>query len=153
MLAPESIGYHQKRGTVLVNLRLGIVGFRDETTYKMRTTMKMSENQISYQRKDDYYLLFDQYINELITPEVFQSKLLKMEKQDGNRAKIILTDFQQLETFLVELLAIEFSFLLGKVSDLAIVAREFGPKNGISNEHFRESIEKIYSEMADFFDK
>lgn len=46
MLAPGSIGYHQKRGTVLVNLRLGIVGFRDETTYEMRTTMKMSENQI-----------------------------------------------------------------------------------------------------------
>lgn len=76
-----------------------------------------------------------------------------MEKQDANEARIILSDFQQLETFLVELLAIEFSFLLEKVYDVSMLAQEFGPEEGISDEDFYQSVKKIYLEMTDFFDK
>ena len=48
-------------------------------------------NQISYERKKEYYSLISQYIENLITTPMFQSEFLKMEKDDAKAAKMITT--------------------------------------------------------------
>jgi hypothetical protein len=72
-----------------------------------------------------------------------------MEKEDAKAAKIITNDFKQLATFSVDLKAVEFSSLIGEISDVSMVAREFGPEEGISNQKFRKSIEKTFLQMQD----
>jgi hypothetical protein len=109
------------------------------------------ENQISYERKEEYYSLISQYIEKVVTPPVFQSKFLKMEKEDAKAAKMITNDFKQLAIFSVDLKAVEFSSLIGEISDVSMVAREFGPEEGISDQKFRKSIEKTFLQMQEFF--
>lgn len=108
-------------------------------------------NQISYERKEEYYSLISQYIEKVVTPPIFQSEFSKMEKEDAKAAKIITNDFKQLAIFSVDLKAVGFSSLIGEISDVSMVAREFGPEEGISNQKFRKSIEKTFLQMQEFF--
>lgn len=39
------------------------------------------EQQITYNRKNDYFLLINKYLNQLITPSEFQIEFLEMEKK------------------------------------------------------------------------
>ena len=111
------------------------------------------ENQISYERKEEYYSLISQYIEKVVTPPVFQSEFLEMEKEDAKAAKMITNDFKQLAIFSVDLKAVEFSSLIGEIYDVSMVAREFGPEEGISDQKFRKSIEKTFLQMQDFFEE
>ena len=111
------------------------------------------ENQISYERKEDYYSLISQYIEKVVTPPIFQLEFLKMEKEDAKAAKMITNDFKQLASFSVDLKAVEFSSLIGEISDVSMVAYEFGPEEGISDQKFRKSIEKTFLQMQEFFEK
>ena len=109
------------------------------------------ENQIYYERKEDYYSLISQYIEKVVTPPIFQSEFLKMEKEDAKTAKMITNDFKQLVSFSVDLKAVEFSSLIGEISNISMVACEFSPEEGISDQKFRKSIEKTFLQMQEFF--
>jgi hypothetical protein len=85
------------------------------------------ENQISYERKEEYYSLISQYIEKVVTYPIFQSEFLEMEKEDGKAAKMISNDFKQLAIFSVDLKAMEFSSLMNEIPDVSMVAKEFGP--------------------------
>jgi hypothetical protein len=98
--------------------------------------------QISYERKEKYYSLISEYIEKVVTPERFQSEPLKMGKEDSQAAGMIINDFKQLAIFSVDLKAVEFSSLIGEMSEVSMIAREFGPEEGISDQKFRKSIEK-----------
>ncbi len=111
------------------------------------------EDQISYERKEEYYSLISQYIERIVTPQIFQWEFLKMEKEDAKVAKMITNDFKQLAIFSVDLKAVEFSSLIGEISDVSMVAREFSPEEGISDQKFRKSIEKTFLQMQKFFEE
>ena len=106
------------------------------------------ENSISYQNKEKYYSLISQYLDNLIPPHLFQWEFVKLEQKDAKAAKILLNDRKESQTLSIELIAIKFGSLVGKISELSDIANEFGPEEGISNENFRKSIKKIYSEMV-----
>ena len=76
-----------------------------------------------------------------------------MEKEDGKAAKIITNDFKQLARFSVDLKAVEFSSLINEISEVCMVAREFGPKEGISDQNFRKSIEKTFLQIQNFLNE
>jgi len=57
------------------------------------------EREITYSRKNNYFLLINNYLKQLITPSEFRIEILKMEKQDGTKAKKIFQDSQQLSLF------------------------------------------------------
>lgn len=63
---------------------------------KYQTSVKQ---QIMYNRKNDYFLLINKYLNQLITPYEFQSKFLEMENENSMQAEKILQNFQQLSSF------------------------------------------------------
>ena len=108
------------------------------------------KDQISYERNQDYYSLISQYIDKVVTAPIFQSEFLKMEKEDAKAAKIITDDFKQLARFSVDLKAVEFSSLIEEISDVSMVAYEFGPEEGISDQGFRKSIEKTFLQIQNF---
>lgn len=60
------------------------------------------ERQITYSRKNNYFLLINNYLKQLITPSEFQTEILKMEKQDGTKAEKTLQNSQQLSLFSFE---------------------------------------------------
>jgi len=110
------------------------------------------EQQITYNRKNDYFLLINKYLNQLITPSEFRIEFLKMEKQDGTKAKKILQDFQQLSFFsLVENLE-EFSNLMGQISDLCLEVRELGYGEGLSKDEFHHSVNNLYLQLKKSFE-
>jgi hypothetical protein len=111
------------------------------------------ESQISYERKEEYYSLISQYIEKVVTSPTFQSEFLKMEKEDGKVAKMITNDFKQLAIFPVDLKAMGFSSLMGEIFDVSMVAKEFGPEEGISDQKFRKSIEKTFLQIQKFFEE
>jgi hypothetical protein len=104
-------------------------------------------NWVSYQEKEKYYLLISQYLDGLIPTHVFQWKFLELERNDGKSGKILLNDIKESESFAIDLIAIKFGSLLSQIYDLSATAWEFGPVDGISDEKFLESIQKIYSKM------
>jgi hypothetical protein len=111
------------------------------------------EAQISYERKREYYSLISEYIEKVVTPQRFQWEVLKMEKEDAKAAKMITNDLKQLAIFSVDLKAVEFSSLIGEISDVSMVAQEFGPEKGISDQKFRKSIEKTFLQIQEFFEE
>jgi hypothetical protein len=111
------------------------------------------KNQISYERKKNYYSLISQYIEKIVTPPIFQSEFLKMEKKDAKTAKMITNNFKQLAIFSVDLKAVKFSSLIVEISDVFRLAWKFGPEKGISDQKFRKSIEKIFLQMQEFFEE
>ncbi len=111
------------------------------------------KDQISYERNQDYYSLISQYIDKVVTAPIFQSEFLKMEKEDAKAAKIITDDFKQLARFSVDLKAVEFSSLIEDISEVSMVACEFGPEEGISDQKFRKSIEKIFLQIQNFLNE
>jgi hypothetical protein len=78
------------------------------------------KNQISYERREEYYSLISQYMEKVVTLPVFESEFLEMEKEDGKAAERITNDFKQLAIFSVDLKAVKFSFLTGRISDVCI---------------------------------
>ena len=109
------------------------------------------EQQITY-RKNNYFLLINKYLNQLITPSEFRIEFLKMEKQDGTKAKKILQDFQQLSFFsLVENLE-EFSNFMGQISDLCLEVRELGYGEGLSKDEFHHSVNNLYLQIKKSFE-
>ena len=76
-----------------------------------------------------------------------------MKKEDAKAAKIITDDFKQLARFSVDLKAVEFSSLIKDISEVSMVAREFGPEEGISDQKFRKSIEKTFLQIQNFLNE
>ena len=107
------------------------------------------ERQISYNRKDEYFSLIRQYLAKKINPSTFRGKFLEMQKADDDTTKIIKENFEQLSNISIDLeLELEedpFSLLIDLIYDNSMLAVEFGPEDGISEDEFRVSIEKAFS--------
>ena len=52
---------------------------------------------VTYNRKEVYCLLVENYLNKRITPTYFRSKCLEMANEDSKISRQILQDFQELE--------------------------------------------------------
>lgn len=104
------------------------------------------ERQISYNRKDEYFSLIRQYLAKKINPSTFRGKFLEMQKADDDTTQIIKEDFEQLSNISIDLELEEgpFSLLIDRIYDNSMLAVEFGPEDGISEDEFRVSIEKAF---------
>jgi hypothetical protein len=105
------------------------------------------ERQISYNRKDEYFSLIRQYLAKKINPSTFRRKFLEMQKADDDTNQIIKEDFEQLSNLSIDLELEEgpFSLLIDLIYNNSMLAVEFGPEDGISEDEFRVSIEKAFS--------
>ena len=76
-----------------------------------------------------------------------------MEEQDAKAAKIITDGLKQLASFSVDLKALEFSSLIEDISEVSMIAYQFGPEEGISDQKFRKSIEKTFLQIQNVHKK
>ena len=90
----------------------------DETFLELLTYQASIEGQISYNQKENYFLLIEKYLNRVITPREFRLKISEMENQDSRTADVILKDFQELEVFMLADDLKEFSDLESEISTL-----------------------------------
>ena len=111
------------------------------------------ESQISYDQKNAYNSLIAEYLAKTMTPAKFRSKFLKMQREDGEAATIIKNDFERLATFSIDFKADEFSSLIQEIYDVSNLAFELGPKNGIPEVEFQNSVEEIYFKIQNFLNK
>jgi len=104
------------------------------------------ERQISYNRKEEYFSLIKEYLAKKINPSTFRGKFLKMQKQDDDTTQIMEKDFEQLSNFSIDLEEEgPFSLLIDLIYNNSMLAVEFGPKDGISEDEFKVSIENAFS--------
>ena len=111
------------------------------------------ENQISYNRKNAYHSLIAEYSAKIITPAKFRSKFLKMQRKDSEAITIIKNNLERLATFSIDLKADKFSYLIQQIYDVSTIPFELGLKNGISEDQFRDFIEKTYLQIQKFFEE
>ena len=76
------------------------------------------EQQMCYNRKKDYFSLIDKYLSQIISPYEFRSKFLQMEKEDSEKASIILENIQELEVLTLANDLEKYSDLIGQISTL-----------------------------------
>ena len=100
--------------------------------------------------------MIKKYLVETINLGRFRVKFLKIQNEDEKEARKILgKDFKQLSTFLINLKLNEFSFLINQIFGDYVLAYGFSPKNNyeITENHFRNFIEKVFFQMQNLFDK
>lgn len=107
------------------------------------------EQQIMYNRKNDYFCFIELYINKLMTTFEFQSEFLKMEKKDAEESAKILEDYTQLSAFSMVSNLKEFSNLTDQISELCFEVNEV---RGLSEEKFYSSVENLYVQLQECFD-
>lgn len=95
----------------------GKIVFMDANYFKLLRYQTSVGKQLIYNRKEDYYSIINKYLNKSLTLLEFRTQFLEMEKQDTEKAAIILGNIQELEVFsLVEDLE-KFSRLIGRIID------------------------------------
>ena len=141
-----------EKETALANQKKSLFSENQSEYLELLNYQASVEQQIIYNRKNDYFLLINKYLNQLITPSEFRIEFLKMEKKDGTKANKILQDSQQLSVFsLVENLE-EFSNLMGQISDLCLEVRELGYGEGLSKDEFHHSVNNLYLQLKKSFE-
>lgn len=125
----------------------------DETEqYQLLVYSSLVERQITCNRRLDYLLLIDEYLAKKISANVLQANFLEMQGQDSETTQIMRDDIEKLRNFSIdsELTKNPFSVLIDLIYYSSVLAIEFGPEEGISDEKFELCIR---SALARFFDQ
>ena len=107
------------------------------------------ERQISYNRRNDYFFLIDQYLSRRIKPYEFRSKFLEMLKKDSRKAAVILQDFVELEGFILTDNLDNFSKIMNQIDDLCFQYDECLDEyiDPMSEDEFYDLINNHYLEL------
>ena len=90
----------------------------DPIFYELLSYKVNVQSQIAYNQKEHYFSLIERYLDGIIDLYEFRSNFLEMENQDGQTAKIILNDFQELKSLRLANDLQEFSDLKIKILNL-----------------------------------
>lgn len=131
----------------------GKITFLDKNYLKLLNHQALIYNQVKYDRKEDYFLLIQEYLTRGITLYEFQSKLKLITDEDDTTAKIILKDFQKLETFFLAQDLEKFSMLIDRISDLCTDYYEAwdGTAKPMSEDEFYDLVNSYYLQLQAAF--
>ena len=99
----------------------GEISFLDLELLRLKASVTQ---QMRYNRKKDYFSLIDKYLSQIISPYEFRSKFLQMEKEDSEKASIILENIQELEVLILANDLEKYSDLIGQISTLCFEYNE-----------------------------
>ena len=109
------------------------------------------ESQVSYYRKEEYFLLIDKYFNQQIDSYEFRKLFLIMTDQDSANASIIYNDLHALENFKFANDLSKISGLLTKISmhclDFDAIAYETEADIAKSEIQFHSLVKKDYLKL------
>jgi hypothetical protein len=120
---------------------------------ELKSYKLLVENQVFYNRREEYLSLVRNYLDKKITLGSFIADFLEMESHDARTAENMRNDFEQLSNFSIdsELLTFEeppFFFLIDRLYNLSMLIDEFGTddeENGISEADFKSRVEEAFS--------
>ena len=92
--------------------------FLDTNYFKLLRYKTSVGKQLIYDRKEDYYLIINKYLNKNLTLVEFQTQFLNMGKEDMDKGYQILVYSQELEVFYLAEDLEKFSRLIDEISDL-----------------------------------
>lgn len=109
------------------------------------------EKQITYNRKEEYLLLIKEYLAEKMDPDTFRADFLRMQEEDSRSLEIMEKNLEQLINFSIDSQSKgeQFFGLINLIYDSTMLAFEFGPEDGISDDAFRASIENAFSKFLE----
>lgn len=119
-----------------------------ETDQRQLISYKASvERQLSYNRKEEYFSLIQDFLAKKINSSTFRAKFFKMQQQDDENIEVIENDFEQFSNFSIDFQLKEssFSLLIDLIYNHSMLAVELGPEEGISEDEFKVSIENAFS--------
>jgi hypothetical protein len=137
-----------------VKTKTGKDFFNDPIVLELLSFESRIETQVFYNNKNNYFALIQQYLDETINPYLFRAQFLEMVKEDLNKSDKILKNFEELSTFWIDLELDEFSSLFEDINETCAYAFEFdGETNAISEDTFRDSIQKIFFKIQKYSDE
>lgn len=126
----------------------GEIVFMDENYFKLLRYQTSVRKQLTYDRKEDYYLIIKKYLNKLLTLDKFLTQFLNMHDQDIEKSSVILGNIQELKEFyLVEDLE-EFSTLIGEICDLC---EDYYTLTPMPKTTFYSLVKKYYNSLQKSF--
>lgn len=113
------------------------------------------QNQISYNRKDDYLSLIKEYLDERMDSKIFISEFLELQDEDCKAEEILSKNFKQLSTFSIDSKLDEFSSLIEQISNECTLAFDYYPKDSyrIKEDEFRDYIKSMFFQIKNCLDK
>ena len=127
----------------------GDISFLDLELLSLRASV---EHQIRYKRKKDYLLLIKKYLNQIITLDEFRSKFSRMERNDSEKAAMLLENPQALEFFILAKDLDKFSDSIGEISTLCFEYDEVwdGTIEKMSENTFYSLVHDHYLQLENF---
>ena len=104
-------------------------------------------NQISHNRKDQYFSLVQKYLNGMLTVYEFQSNFLELEEEDRKTSDTIKQNSRELEVFMLADELEEFSNWQNRISLLITEYDEYDER--MSDDEFYSIIKDSYLQLQE----
>ena len=92
--------FNLSRYKELLNLKKNNkISFLDEDFMELLIYKSNVAEQISYDRKEAYFLLISKFLDRSITISDFNSQIKELQEQDNRKSKIVLKNFEELQAF------------------------------------------------------
>jgi hypothetical protein len=128
--------------------------FKDPIFKELLSLRSSVERQVFYNNKKNYFVLIQDYLGERINPNVFRGQFIGIVNKDLTKSHKILHNFEELATFSIDLELDDFSSLFEKIHQICLYAFEFEDQDdAMSEDKFRDSIEKIFFKIRKYLDE
>lgn len=109
--------------------------------------------QLTYDRRKDYFLLIEKYLNKTLSLIEFRTQFTEMRSEDSKKACMIRQNLEELEVFYLADDLEEFSNLIGDISMLCLEYDETwdGTMKRMSESEFYSWLNKYYFQLAELF--
>ena len=128
--------------------------FDDPKFIELLSLQGSVETQVFYNHKNKYFALIQKYLSEIISPNVFRAKFIRIVNEDLKKSYKILKNFEEFYTFWIDSELDDFSSLFENIHETCLYVVEFEDQDdAMPEEEFRDSIEKIFFKMQKYLDK
>lgn len=126
--------------------------FQDPDVLELLALESSLETQILYDQKIEILNLIQNYLDEKLLPGEFRNQYLNISTQSMKKVSKSLQNEEELSNFFIESRLKNFSLLFSEITEACQCIVEFGTGNeGISEEKFRDLVEKVMIEMKFYY--
>lgn len=124
------------------------ISFMDPNFFELLDYSTSISEQLRYERKKDYFLLVENYLDGTLSLMEFRTQFLKMEREDAQKGEMILQNLQELEVFYLAEDLEKFSRL---ISNITGICADYFVLQPIPEADFYLAVHEYYSELQKAF--
>jgi len=110
------------------------------------------EDQITYNHKNNYLTLIQEYLDKKILFNVFRAEFMALIREDSKKLNNLLQDFEALSNLWIELNIEDFTEPIDDIYDLCLGFCELDG-NGMSEEECQKIVDKYIFKLQKYLDK